>query len=351
MADEPYLVQDVHAPARFADALARFAQHVEDVLQAVEIRLRAALRELAEREARWSREVRDRRLGHEEASAERGGQDLEEAEAALEEVRTWRQRVDEAVDEYRRVLRHVRRLLAEDTPKARAELAVLLEILHAYLREPLPDSASAGPATASTGRFATPGGGAAGAGDQPVSGFDASPFRDDAAVEAYLAAWIPAAHRNPATLRGIRYDDRFEGSPGGEVLLGYTTPDPDHRHATITILRHSESGAAPRVEVAATLAHEVAHHVHLYVLSPADWSAWEKLHVESSAAEFVTPYARKNAEEDFGESYAYYMHYPDELELRSPGKHAFMRDAVFAGRDYSDTEAPRYSSSYEPDLA
>ena len=338
MEHEPYQLEDVRAPERFADALDRFAHQVEELLQAVEMRLRGALEVLADREAQWSREVQNRRFGQGRA----------EAVAALQQVRTWQRRLDGAIENYhRRVLPHAQRLLEEDTPRARTSLAEFLEVFYAYLRDQAPDSAPAVPGTASTGHFSRLEAATQRSGGLPVSGFDASPFHDDAAVEAYLAAWIPAAHRNPATLRGIRYDDRTEKSPGGGDVLGYTTPDPIG-YATITILRHSESGAASRMELAATLAHEVAHHVHLYVLSPTHWSAWEKLHAESSAAEFVTPYAHSNAREDFAESYAYYIHYPDELERRSPRKHAFMRDAVFAGWDYSEIDAPRYSSFYDP---
>jgi tetratricopeptide (TPR) repeat protein len=331
MTGDPLRIHDPAALTHFREELEIFAARAHETLAHIDASVHKTLSILATRQDNWLRALEERQAALEYAddeTREEAWSALGEAEEAIRTLRQQQAEVDAAVAHYRRALAQVQALLDQDSPKAVGALRQHVELLADYQAVQLPDLMGA-PGSGRSG-----GGALGGAGKTPsISGFSDSPLGDDAAVERYLTELIPAAHRGTATLRGIRYVDEFRREPSG-VLLGYTTPDAGG-FATIDILRHSETGQVAPAYLETTLAHEIGHHVHLYVLDGKDWHEWQRLHTRSSFPEYVSDYARSSAEEDFSESYAWYIHNPFALAKASPDKYAFMRDSVFAGREYA----------------
>jgi hypothetical protein len=52
-----------------------------------------------------------------------------------------------------------------------------------------------------------------------------------------------------------------------------------------------------------TTLHEYAHYLYYQKLSPSDREEW--INISNSSEKYVTSYARKNAEEDFAETYSH----------------------------------------------
>jgi hypothetical protein len=88
-------------------------------------------------------------------------------------------------------------------------------------------------------------------------------------------------------------------------------------------------GFSDRAELQHILYHELGHHVWDCVLNTALRRQWI-LELSQRHAQRITRYARRNALEDFAESYAIFLHDPARLEpLRH--KYTFLRNMVFAG--------------------
>lgn len=94
-----------------------------------------------------------------------------------------------------------------------------------------------------------------------------------------------------------------------------------------------------------TVTHEVGHNAYAAIIENnselvAKWEelndeSWLKLLTDSTG--FVSDYAMTSKYEDFAESYMTYIRDPEKLQLLSPEKYEFMRDYVFAGREYEQT--------------
>jgi len=78
------------------------------------------------------------------------------------------------------------------------------------------------------------------------------------------------------------------------------------------------------------LYHEIGHYVFYLVVGSRVKKHWVTQLFPGSGC--VTPYASVNAQEDFAETYAFYLRDPDFLERESPEKYAFMHNEVFSGR-------------------
>ncbi|MFH1846805.1 MAG: glycosyltransferase, partial [Candidatus Omnitrophota bacterium] len=77
--------------------------------------------------------------------------------------------------------------------------------------------------------------------------------------------------------------------------------------------------------------HEIAHHLYYEIFSQELRDQWEKLYEKSTKdTDFVSDYARKNAEEDFAETYANYM--TDSLNLLTNADGKLLEKAMFVGR-------------------
>ena len=78
------------------------------------------------------------------------------------------------------------------------------------------------------------------------------------------------------------------------------------------------------------LYHEIGHYVFYLVIGSRVKKHWVTRMSPGSCC--VTPYAGVNPQEDFAETYAFYLRDPGFLERESPEKYAFMHDQVFSGR-------------------
>jgi hypothetical protein len=140
-------------------------------------------------------------------------------------------------------------------------------------------------------------------------------------LNAIVAAFerAPAAHRKG--IRVVRY------APEG--LTGFGLNGPGARYSAIycedldAILVRQFSSPSDFED---TLLHEIGHHVFRHVLSIDQRFHWVTRLFPGSAC--VSRYARRNASEDFAESYMCHLLHPDILR-RIELKNAFMRDVVF----------------------
>ena len=141
-----------------------------------------------------------------------------------------------------------------------------------------------------------------------LPGFHGSGARLTAAA---LAA-LPDFH-----LAGLRYV-KFDPSRG-VVMAGWYDRDAMGVHIFYAI---------DTLDFLETLYHEIGHHVFWEVLTidqRADWVT-----TVSSSEGWVTPYAERNAREDFAETYAWYV--LDYKELASfEAKLEYMEEVVFRG--------------------
>lgn len=163
-----------------------------------------------------------------------------------------------------------------------------------------------------------------------IRGFFSSGVMDDQDVRAAVAI-LPREHVHGNGLSGIEYRNLYRS----DGVIGWTLPD--ERQNRIEIFRHSpQDGPQDRYAFVQTIYHEIGHHVHLR-LDAQTWEAWRQLSAETGDGERVTHYARTSVEEDFAESYAFYVSDRQALAAVSPRRDAFMRDVVFRGREYGET--------------
>lgn len=91
-----------------------------------------------------------------------------------------------------------------------------------------------------------------------------------------------------------------------------------------------------------TVTHEVGHNVYAEIIETNSGleTKWQALNAESlqklqmDGTGFVSEYATTNKHEDFAESYMTYIRDPEKLQILAPEKYEFMRDYIFAGREY-----------------
>jgi hypothetical protein len=85
-----------------------------------------------------------------------------------------------------------------------------------------------------------------------------------------------------------------------------------------------------------TILHELGH-AHDY---STDSKSFGKIKgfTESDPSSFVSDYARTDEIEDYAESFAHYLMYPHELSLVSPRKYNLLKDKVFSGKEFINSE-------------
>jgi hypothetical protein len=168
-----------------------------------------------------------------------------------------------------------------------------------------------------------------------VTDFEASGLITNEQVQVYLRETLPLSHLD--NCRIIRYIP--------QLVEVYSTPAAGK---FIPLFRHISVYAVPselysQAELLETLIHEVGHNAYFNIRLENKELAkqWDELHRQSHvtfAGEglgFVSEYARTDELEDFAESYAAYIRNPAGLKLASPQKYDFMRQTVFAGREYA----------------
>jgi hypothetical protein len=167
-----------------------------------------------------------------------------------------------------------------------------------------------------------------------ISNFEASGVLTNQQVQTYLRGTIPLSHLDNCL--GIRYIDQFvavHATPAAGKFI------PLFRQISVYRIGQQSQTAAALLE---TLTHEVGHNVH-FNMRIDNWDLavrWRELYVasEGTFAErglgFVSDYARADYFEDFAETYRAYILEPETLKAANPEKYEFMRQEVFAGREY-----------------
>lgn len=157
-----------------------------------------------------------------------------------------------------------------------------------------------------------------------VSGFE---LQNKVSVEQLKASisQIPDSHL--ANLQVIKYDPTrsiqrlrafynggFTGTPAGEYLSNYQS---------VVIYDFIDYDQFRHI-----LFHEIGHFVFFRVISSFTKKEWVTQIYPNSL--HISDYAKRNACEDFAESYAFYLNKPDQL-ANIPAKFHFMRNKVFGG--------------------
>lgn len=144
-----------------------------------------------------------------------------------------------------------------------------------------------------------------------------------------IVRWIealPSFHL--AGLTAIIYDPQRHLDPAlaDLPLLAPPTHKGQFVKTERQVLIHEFAGSE---ELQHILYHEIGHHVFEQVLTTALRRFWV-LELSQRSSPRITRYARRNALEDFAESYAVFVADPARLESLHR-KYTFMRDEVFAG--------------------
>jgi hypothetical protein len=149
---------------------------------------------------------------------------------------------------------------------------------------------------------------------------------------------LHAVHRLPrqhyAGLKIIRYDPHRTLA----TYISYLQDQPSFTGTRGTYYHSWETSESliviypfsSRAEFFHSLYHEIGHHVFLRYLSQEQRNQWF-FKIRPQEEGFVTSRARRNAREDFAETYACYCANPQFL-VRAPKKRDFMQREVFAGR-------------------
>lgn len=164
-------------------------------------------------------------------------------------------------------------------------------------------------------------------GHTEVSAFDNCELLTTEEVCSHLRENIPQSHLEGCRL--VQYDPQhIEFYLNSSYMAFYEIYEHEIRIGPSE--RFDGSG-----EMLETITHEVGHHVHteLFSANPELAEKWGELHDECDC---VSAYAETSVYEDFAETYAHYICDPEYLEVVSPEKYAFMRDDVFAGREYQE---------------
>jgi hypothetical protein len=158
----------------------------------------------------------------------------------------------------------------------------------------------------------------------------ASPIGEDEMLQTLLDT--------PSQVLGQIASVTYKESPNGKIrgcADGYYNA-PDRMPITLYPLFKgdlvSEGGMGEWETMTYTLNHEVGHVLHMRILSREQREEWQLLFFESREANsgFVSEYAQRNDEDDFGESFATYRSDPRVLKFLAPKKYEFI-DKVFRG--------------------
>ncbi len=163
-----------------------------------------------------------------------------------------------------------------------------------------------------------------------VGNFEAAGFTSTEEVSSYLRETLPPSHLEGCPK--IQYEPITD--PSCPNALGYFRND-NHE---IKILNTNQS----KEQLLETLTHEVGHNAHANIMENRSDVAqrWSDIHQKSleqyvkDGSGFVSDYARTNVYEDFAESYQSYVRDPEKLKFYNPDKFEFMRQELFAGREY-----------------
>lgn len=165
-----------------------------------------------------------------------------------------------------------------------------------------------------------------------IDNFADSGFTDSKEVGDFIHDNIPPEH-----VEGINNVEFVNDQSAYEQgLMGMWESDLFTGEASIDVYPHDDRG-----ELYDTIAHEIGHNAEAIIgeQNPELVESWNQLHEQSwsdhtlSGGEenpFVTPYAMESPEEDFAESYAYFVNDPDFLQFVSPDKYDFMATHVFS---------------------
>ncbi|MBN1921594.1 MAG: hypothetical protein JW892_10135 [Anaerolineae bacterium] len=165
-----------------------------------------------------------------------------------------------------------------------------------------------------------------------VSGFSKSEVLTSREVVTFLRNEFPPAHTSKRNLEKIEYTDQYKSEKPGYYVAGTCyTKDGKSR---IEINRQNKNGATDAGKMKSTISHEVGHNVHNNVMSAEMRDAWKEISQASADDEYVSDYAKTKVQEDFAETYAFYMLDPEALNEISPEKYEFMREHVFDGKEY-----------------
>jgi len=166
-------------------------------------------------------------------------------------------------------------------------------------------------------------------GETKIEGFERSGLLTNEQVAEHLWEQIPPTHLEGCS--SLEYAPShwyfilhpkvlaFFNSASREIKIG-----PDERFRQFNVIE--------------SITHEIGHNEHLTIeqRSPHLAQEWESL-FKKSGGNYISGYAEKNVYEDFAESYRWYIHHPEDLRFRCPEKYEFMRQHVFAGREYIST--------------
>jgi hypothetical protein len=166
-----------------------------------------------------------------------------------------------------------------------------------------------------------------------VSNFNESGLTNTEEVTGYIKENIPPEHLED--LDSIEYVD--DQSAYEQGTMGQWANDEEIDITTIEVYPHDNTG-----ELYDTIAHEVGHNAENN-LSPDLVDQWNDLYSQSfdnylqsegEQNEFITGYATMGPDEDFAETYAFYINDPPLVQSVSPDKYDFMKDNVFGGREF-----------------
>lgn len=169
--------------------------------------------------------------------------------------------------------------------------------------------------------------------DTTVGNFDDTGMTTTEEVADYINESIPQDHLEG--LDGIEYVDSDEAREEG--ILGMWVDDPLTGTTEIEVYPHDDVG-----ELYDTIAHEIGHNAEEYIPNSAV-NEWDNLYYDSSLDyissfgednRFVTDYATTSPEEDFAETYSFYINDPEMVQAICPEKYDFMKDHVFNGKEF-----------------
>ncbi len=164
-------------------------------------------------------------------------------------------------------------------------------------------------------------------GETEIAGFERSGLLTNEQVAEHLRENIPPTH--------------LEGCPSLEYAPNHSLFTFSHETLAFFLPASREikvaSGERFRQDesMVESITHEIGHNEHLTVeqRSPHLAQEWENLY-KKSGGNCISDYARTDVHEDFAESYRWYIHHPEDLRFRFPEEYEFMRQHVFASREY-----------------
>ena len=169
--------------------------------------------------------------------------------------------------------------------------------------------------------------------DTNVGNFSESGMTNTQEVANYIDESIPQDHLEG--LDSIEYVNSDEAREEG--ILGMWVDDPEVGTVEIDVYPHDDVG-----ELYDTVSHEIGHNAEEKIPTSAV-NEWDNLYYDSSLDyifslgednRFVTDYATTSTEEDFAETYSFYINDPEMVQAICPDKYDFMKDHVFNGKEF-----------------